>query len=53
MGKRLMMFLACLFLSVGMAMAQTNVSGTVLSQEDVITAKPKVRHKKNQMWNNP
>ncbi|MCI1684881.1 MAG: SusC/RagA family TonB-linked outer membrane protein [Prevotella sp.] len=34
MGKRLMMFLACLFLSVGMAMAQTNVSGTVLSQED-------------------
>jgi TonB-linked SusC/RagA family outer membrane protein len=34
MGKRLMMFLACLFLSVGMAMAQTQVSGTVVSQED-------------------
>ena len=34
MEKRLTMFLACLFLSVGMAMAQTKVTGTVLSQED-------------------
>jgi TonB-linked SusC/RagA family outer membrane protein len=28
------MFLACLFLSLGMAMAQTKVTGTVVSQED-------------------
>ncbi|MCI1684886.1 MAG: SusC/RagA family TonB-linked outer membrane protein [Prevotella sp.] len=34
MGKRLMMFLACLFLSVGMAMAQTQVTGTVVSSDD-------------------
>ena len=34
MGKRLMMFLACLFLSLGMAMAQTQVTGTVVSSED-------------------
>ena len=34
MEKRLTMFLACLFLSVGMALAQTKVTGTVLSQED-------------------
>jgi TonB-linked SusC/RagA family outer membrane protein len=34
MGKRLMMFLACLFLSFGMAMAQTQVTGTVVSSED-------------------
>ena len=29
-----MMFLACLFLSLGMAMAQTQVSGVVTSSED-------------------
>ena len=34
MKKRLTMFLAGLLLSVGAAMAQTKVSGTVLSQED-------------------
>ena len=34
MEKRLTMFLACLFLSVGLAMAQTKVNGTVTSQED-------------------
>lgn len=34
MEKRLMMFFACLFLSLGMVLAQTNVSGTVVSQED-------------------
>ncbi|SES83188.1 SusC/RagA family TonB-linked outer membrane protein [Prevotella sp. kh1p2] len=34
MEKRLMTFLACLFLSLGMALAQTRVSGTVVSQED-------------------
>jgi TonB-linked SusC/RagA family outer membrane protein len=34
MGKRLMMFLACLFLSLGMAMAQTQVTGTVVSSDD-------------------
>jgi TonB-linked SusC/RagA family outer membrane protein len=34
MEKRLMTFLACLFLSFGMALAQTRVSGTVVSQED-------------------
>lgn len=34
MEKRLTMFLACLFLSVGMAMAQKKVTGTVISQED-------------------
>ena len=34
MEKRLTMFFACLFLSLGMAMAQTKVSGTVLSQDD-------------------
>ena len=28
------MFLACLFLSVGMALAQTKVTGTVVSQDD-------------------
>lgn len=28
------MFLACLFLSLGMAMAQTQISGTVVSSED-------------------
>lgn len=34
MEKRLTMFLACLFLSLGMAMAQTQISGTVVSSED-------------------
>jgi TonB-linked SusC/RagA family outer membrane protein len=34
MEKRLTMLLACLFLSLGMAMAQMKVNGTVLSQED-------------------
>ena len=34
MKKRLTVFLACLFLSLGMALAQTKVNGTVVSQED-------------------
>jgi len=34
MEKRLSMFFACLFLSLGMALAQTKVSGTVVSAED-------------------
>ncbi len=34
MVKRLTMILAGLFLSIGMAMAQTQVTGTVVSQED-------------------
>ena len=34
MKKRLTMFLACLFLSLGMAMAQTHVTGVVISAED-------------------
>ena len=34
MEKRLTMFFACLFLSLGMAMAQTKVNGTVVSAED-------------------
>jgi TonB-linked SusC/RagA family outer membrane protein len=34
MEKRLMMFLAALFLMVGTAMAQTKVNGTVTSQDD-------------------
>lgn len=34
MERRLTLILACLFLSVGMALAQTTVSGTVISQED-------------------
>ena len=34
MEKRLTMILACLFLSVGMALAQKTVTGTVVSQED-------------------
>jgi len=33
MEKRLTVFLACLFLSVGMAIAQTKVAGTVVSQD--------------------
>lgn len=34
MGKKLMMFLTCLFLSWGMAMAQTRITGTVTSSDD-------------------
>ena len=34
MEKRLFMFLAGLFLSIGMAVAQTQVTGTVVSGED-------------------
>ena len=34
MKKGLMTFLACLFLSIGLAMAQTRVTGTVTSSED-------------------
>ncbi|MDY3847855.1 MAG: TonB-dependent receptor [Prevotella sp.] len=34
MEKRIKLLFACLFLCVGMAMAQTKVSGTVLSYED-------------------
>ena len=34
MKKRLTMFLACLFLTMGVAMAQTKVTGTVISAED-------------------
>ena len=34
MEKRLTMFMACLFLSLGMALAQTKVTGTVISGED-------------------
>ena len=34
MEKRLTMILACLFLSIGMALAQKSVTGTVVSQED-------------------
>jgi len=34
MEKRLTTFLACLFLSIGMAFAQTKVTGSVVSQED-------------------
>ena len=34
MEKRLMMFLATLFLCVGTALAQTEISGTVISSED-------------------
>jgi len=45
MKERLTLFLACLFLSVGMALAQTKVSGTVINAEDgepVIGASVKV-----------
>ena len=45
MEKRLMTFIACLFLSLGMALAQTQVSGTITSSEDgtpVIGASVKV-----------
>ena len=45
MEKRIMTFIACLFLSIGMALAQTHVSGQVTSSEDgapVIGASVKV-----------
>ena len=34
MEKRLLMFLAGMFLSIGMALAQTQVKGTVVSSSD-------------------
>ncbi len=34
MKERLTMLMACLFLTVGMALAQTKVNGTVIAQED-------------------
>lgn len=34
MEKRLMMFIACVFLNLGIALAQTHVSGVVTSSED-------------------
>ena len=34
MNKRVTLILACLFLSIGMVMAQTKVTGTVVSEED-------------------
>ena len=34
MKKRIQMLLACLFLAFGIVMAQTKVSGTVISSED-------------------
>ena len=46
MKKRLTMMLACLFLSIGMALAQTTVKGFVVSSEDgepVIGATVKVK----------
>ena len=46
MKKRLTMMLACLFLSIGMVLAQTHVTGVVISAEDnepVIGASVKVK----------
>ena len=40
MEKRLTMFFACLFLSVGMALAQTKVTGTVISQDSRLSVPP-------------
>lgn len=34
MKKRLTLFLACLLMSLGMAFAQNEVSGVVISQDD-------------------
>jgi len=34
MEKRLTLFLACLWMSLGIAFAQIDVSGTVISQDD-------------------
>lgn len=34
MEKRLTLFLTCLFLSIGMAMAQMQINGTVVSADD-------------------
>ena len=39
MEKRLMMFLVGLFLSLGTALAQTEISGTVVSSEDGATSR--------------
>ena len=50
MEKRLMTFIACLFLSIGMALAQTQISGQVTSAEDgepIIGATVKVVGSKN------
>ncbi|WP_295366444.1 hypothetical protein [uncultured Prevotella sp.] len=50
MEKRIMTFVACLFLSIGMALAQSRVSGKVTSAEDgqpVIGATVKVVGQKN------
>lgn len=50
MEKRIMTFVACLFLSIGMALAQSRVSGKVTSSEDgqpVIGATVKVVGHKN------
>ena len=51
MKKRLTMMLACLFLSIGMVLAQTHVTGVVISAEDnepVIGASVKVKGAANQ-----
>src|SRR5574344_1371998 len=34
MKRKLMLFLACLFIGFGLSMAQTKVTGTVISSED-------------------
>lgn len=34
MEKRIALFFACLFMSMGIALAQIEVSGTVISQDD-------------------
>ena len=34
MKKHLTMLLACLFLSIGVALAQTQINGTVVSESD-------------------
>ena len=34
MEKRIALFFACLFMSMGIAFAQIEVSGTVISQDD-------------------
>ena len=50
MEKRIMTFVACLFLSIGMALAQSRVSGKVTSAEDgqpIVGATVKVVGQKN------
>ena len=50
MEKRFMTFVACLFLSIGMALAQSRISGKVTSAEDgqpVVGATIKVVGQKN------